>query len=493
MNLTSILMVSGLFLSVPWYDLVAEEEVPSNDPFLITVNTPHRARLIDNDVEALYNFIEVINHAQKTIVIQAFVFNPDRSGRLVLQALTKKADAGVKVRILVDYYSNRLKTGLDGFYHDALQQHGIQMRYFNAASMLAFWKVGFRNHRKLLVVDDDEMVTGGRNIADEYFGMAERINYLDRDVWLEGPIAREAARQFELYWQSPIVSTPSAPSPPVFNRSLQASSSKSPKTKAQDAADFKARLAIYTATVTEARNSLSQKPEDVELKNKITRLGESELAQSPIVEVRSVTLVSDQPIPGDISRVVTPYLFKRLAAARHSLLIENFLFMCKDESKELFLTLLSRKVQIDLLTNSFGSDPNFVMAELANSRQNMAVRQGMNVFCYSGPPASDRIFCGSKAIWGLHTKCIVIDGRDSVIGSYNFDPRSACINAEGAIIINDSPEFAALLEGKIRNRIKNSTRMNADGSYADGSHCRSAGRILTIIMRPLLELFTDLL
>jgi len=78
-----------------------------------------------------------------------------------------------------------------------------------------------------------------------------------------------------------------------------------------------------------------------------------------------------------------------------------------------------------------------------------------------------------------------------VIGSYNLDPRSGWINDEGAVIVNDSPEVAELVEAKIRNRIKNGTQMNPDGSYANGNHCYSAGRIITIILRPLAEIVSD--
>jgi putative cardiolipin synthase len=121
----------------------------------------------------------------------------------------------------------------------------------------------------------------------------------------------------------------------------------------------------------------------------------------------------------------------------------------------------------------------------------MGVHHGMNVYCYCGAPKSDQVFSGSKAIWGLHTKTMVIDGKDSVIGSYNLDPRSAWINDEGTIIVNDSPEFARLLEEKTRNRMQNATQMNQDGSYANGFHCYSMGRIMTIILRPLVEIISD--
>jgi cardiolipin synthase C len=469
----------------------AFETPPSGSPYLNTVNAPHQARLLDNDTAALENVLQMIGRARKTMELEYFVFNPDRSGRLVLQALVRKADEGVKIRILVDYNANGVKPGLDRFYHDELARHGIELRYFNVAELWEFWEAGFRDHRKLLVVDDDEMVTGGRNIADGYFGMSEHMNYLDRDIWISGAITHSAVRGFDLFWNDPVISKPKEPEEPVFRRRTNPASSKVLTTQAEDVADYHARLDAFKGRIATTKNSLRPRRSDLEFRQEVAKLGGEELAQSPVVNIHSITLVSDTPIPGKSARIVTPYLYQRIEGATKSLLIENFMFMVKGEEKHALLSLLNRGVQIDLLTNGFGSDPNFLIAELANSRQNMAVHHGMNVYCYCGPPQSDRIFSGSNAIWGLHTKTMVIDGKDSVVGSYNLDPRSGWINDEGAIVVNDSPEFASLLEEKTRNRIKNATQMNQDGSYANGSHCYSVGRIMTVILRPFAELVSD--
>jgi putative cardiolipin synthase len=469
----------------------AFETPPSSSPYLNTVNAPHQVRLLDNDTAALENVLQMVERARTSIEMEYFVFNPDRSGRLVLQALVRKADEGVKIRILVDYNANGVKPGLDSFYHDELARHGIELRYFNVAELWKFWVAGFRNHRKLLVIDDEEMLTGGRNIADGYFGMSEHMDYLDRDVWIKGPIAQTAVRGFDLFWNNPVVTNPEKPEVPVLRRRTNPASSKMMATQSQDEADYQARLVAFSGRITTTRASLRPQSSDLEFRQEVAKVGEVELAKSPVVTIHSITLVSDTPVPGDSARVVTPYLYQRIGGAKKSLLIENFMFMVKDEEKHALLGLLERGVKIDLLTNGFDSEPNFLMAELAHSRQNMGVHHGMNVYCYCGPPKSDQMFSGSKAIWGLHTKTMVIDGRDSVIGSYNFDPRSGWINDEGAIIVNNSPEFASLLEEKTRNRIKDATQMNQDGSYANGSHCYSAGRILTIILRPLAEMVSD--
>src|SRR5690606_28986463 len=58
-----------------------------------------------------------------------------------------------------------------------------------------------RNHRKLTIADGAVLWAGGRNLASEYFMGDERKRaWLDLSFDLEGPIARDAAAQFEADW-----------------------------------------------------------------------------------------------------------------------------------------------------------------------------------------------------------------------------------------------------------------------------------------------------
>jgi len=464
------------------------EGTPSASPWLETVRAAHEVRLLDDDTAALENLLRMIGRARRTMELEYFVFEPDRSGRLVLQALVAKADEGVKIRILIDHSPHEMEPGLDESYGAALARHGIELRYFNVIDPVQFWKVGFRNHRKLLVVDDEEMLEGGRNIADGYFGMSEHMNYLDRDIWIKGPIARRAVQGFDLFWEAPVVERPRVLEEPVFVRQSSSAASTKGRTQAQEAAYYEICLKAFKSRLAETRETLTARQSDLELRQRVAERGGVELDRSPVVAVHSITLAVDTPTPGRAGRIATPYLHRRLAEVTRSLVIENFIFMVKGEEKRLFLGLLARGIRIDLLTNGFTSEPNGLMAEMANSRQNMAVDRGVNVYCYFSVPEADRIFSGKGAIWGLHTKTMVLDGRDSVIGSYNLDPRSESINDEGVIIVNDSPEFALLLKGEIRKRIESATRMNPDGSYANGFHCCSPARLATILLRPFVEM-----
>ena len=49
-----------------------------------------------------------------------------------------------------------------------------------------------RMHEKVVIVDGQRYITGGRNLAEAYYGMARKRNYVDRDVYVEGESAADA-------------------------------------------------------------------------------------------------------------------------------------------------------------------------------------------------------------------------------------------------------------------------------------------------------------
>ncbi|WP_241577123.1 phospholipase D-like domain-containing protein [Vibrio neptunius] len=57
-----------------------------------------------------------------------------------------------------------------------------------------------RMHNKVFLVDDQIAVTGGRNIADEYFGFDHEYNFRDRDVFLAGKTVSDVKSSFNEFW-----------------------------------------------------------------------------------------------------------------------------------------------------------------------------------------------------------------------------------------------------------------------------------------------------
>ena len=58
-------------------------------------------------------------------------------------------------------------------------------------------------HNKLFIADGAIAVMGGRNIADEYFTRSATSNFVDMDVFVVGPVVRQLASIFDVYWNSP--------------------------------------------------------------------------------------------------------------------------------------------------------------------------------------------------------------------------------------------------------------------------------------------------
>ncbi len=63
-------------------------------------------------------------------------------------------------------------------------------------------RINRRMHNKLFVADNSLAITGGRNIADEYFMRSDTANFIDMDVLVSGPVVPELSACFDDYWNS---------------------------------------------------------------------------------------------------------------------------------------------------------------------------------------------------------------------------------------------------------------------------------------------------
>ena len=151
-------------------------------------------------------------NAEKTIDIQYFIFSADNVGLIACDYIVRAADRGVKVRILIDDLL------VDAGPHDILtldSHENIEVKIYNPGIKLGKTIVGkvkkfatdFRDanqrmHNKTFTVDGKVVITGGRNIADEYFDYDHEYNFRDRDVLLLGKAAGIVHSTFEEFWNS---------------------------------------------------------------------------------------------------------------------------------------------------------------------------------------------------------------------------------------------------------------------------------------------------
>jgi putative cardiolipin synthase len=98
------------------------------------------------------------------------------------------------------------------------------------------------------------------------------------------------------------------------------------------------------------------------------------------------------------------------------------------------------------------------------------LEKGLTAYIYKGsleenyPTLTDEI---AKARFGVHAKSFVFDKKDVVIGTFNFDPRSANLNTEMTISCENNPELARLVTEDIEGRINNSIHLDSSKAVDD--------------------------
>lgn len=114
--------------------------------------------------EAHRRMLAAIQGARHSLRLEMYIFHADETGGRFRTALAGAAARGVRVQVLLDAFGSN---GLAADYWQGLRAAGGDVRLFNPFTWQLF---ALRNHRKLLLIDDQRAFIGGFNIADEYGG-----------------------------------------------------------------------------------------------------------------------------------------------------------------------------------------------------------------------------------------------------------------------------------------------------------------------------------
>ena len=140
--------------------------------------------------------LRAIDSATASIDFQTFLWHFDTVGAAVLDHVVRAADRGVRVRMLVD---DTFLVHEDSVLLALAEHPNIEYRVFNPfkrraggfatrqlLNLAEFGRLDHRMHNKAMVVDNRVAIVGGRNIADEYFGLDESANFRDLELLLGG-------------------------------------------------------------------------------------------------------------------------------------------------------------------------------------------------------------------------------------------------------------------------------------------------------------------
>ncbi|NRO97410.1 phospholipase D family protein [Paraburkholderia sp. NMBU_R16] len=390
-------------------------------------------RLLTDGTDALQMRVALARAATKTLDLQYYIASEDTTGRLLLAAALYAADRGVRVRMLVDdlnfHDSQRLMA--------ALSTHpSIEVRVFNpfgsSRSVFARTEDVFtridrftrRMHNKAMIADGSVAIVGGRNLGDEYFSASPTLQFRDLDVLAAGPIVQQVSRSFDIFWSSALAYPVGALEKHRY----------APK----ELHDVREALRAHWRAQAQAVGAKPLNGESLDVQISKKELG---LVWAP------AQFVFDSPrkVTDDDGSYRSPPMHRLadlLKSAQHEVLILSPYFVPHDAGVKLLGSLTQRGVRVAVVTNSMAStDAVAVQAGYSPYRVPL-LKNGVELYEFQPLQQNgSRIFLGSTSRSSLHAKAYVIDRRMLVIGSLNFDPRSAHLNTELALFI-DSPTLA---------------------------------------------------
>lgn len=377
--------------------------------------------------DALASRLALADMAESAIDAQYYIWDDGTAGLLLLDALYRAAQRGVRVRLLLD--DNGIP-GLDRLFATLNAQDNFEIRLFNPSTVrwpkylgyaIDFFRMNRRMHNKSMIVDGTAAIIGGRNIGDEYFQIGNAF-YIDMDALAVGQVVPETSAVFDAYWNSGSAFALERMIPDPGN--IQA---------------FEARVASLRES-TEARALLDM------FKSSTRAAIEDGIG----LEWTRVQLVADDPAKGEGTATDDQLMITRLdqllggIEARLDLVSAYFV---PGRKGTIFFNDLARKgIQVNILTNALNTT-NLPLVHTGYTKYRRDLLKAQirlyELKLRGGKPESGmQIFPMGISGASLHAKTFAVDHSRVFIGSFNFDPRSAELNCEMGFLI-DSPDMAS--------------------------------------------------
>lgn len=388
--------------------------------------------ILDVGEEALTWRLRMIDSAHHAIDMETFLWMEDALGMQVAGHLLAAADRGVKIRLLLDdaFTSHEDLTLL------ALDEHSnIELRLYNPYglriggssgrqffNLADFDRVNHRMHNKALVVDGWAATVGGRNLADEYFGLHDEYNFRDMEVVVLGDSVDQVAAHFASFWNSDW-SVPAV-------RVLDGGSA--------DLRELRSRIKAEYGAVNVAS--------EAELETLWRE------AASSVVGGRA-QFVADEPArPGAEPKEVPPdqvarFIIDLIDAAREEIIIVTAYLVPTEGLTAAIARARARGVRVSMLTNSLRSNNHLAAYAAYSGYIRGLVSSGVELYELRTDAVDRNLYMvapvDSKEL-GLHAKFMLVDDDRVVIGSSNLDQRSLKLNTEVGLLVESTALNASL-------------------------------------------------
>jgi putative cardiolipin synthase len=382
--------------------------------------------LLNDGKSALDWRLTAIDSAVDSIDLQTFLWDFDTAGSLILDRLVFAADRGVMVRIMID---DTFLLSEDRMLVALAEHPKIEYRVFNPfkhrangfvsrqlLNLTEFHRLDHRMHNKAMIVDNRIAIIGGRNLADEYFGMHIEANFRDLELLAGGPIVQEISTSFDDYfnddWSLPINMV--AHIEPNFIDLDAARHVRDPAVFEYEEISPEDRRRLWEKAVREA------------------------IGGNPRLIVDKPTLENPASDPSAPVQLASQMIELFDEAEEEILIISAYLIPTIDLEGAIERAV-KRGVDVSILTNSIRSNNHLAAHSAYRKHINELLKDGAQLHevridardrhFYMSPP-TDR-----KSL-ALHAKALVIDRDKVFIGSPNLDPRSLKVNTEMGLLVH---------------------------------------------------------
>lgn len=395
-------------------------------------------RLINNGSSAIVTRGVLADLAERSIDLQYFIFDADDIGAFIAERLLAAANRGVRVRMIIDDYQSRV---MDATLARLDAHPNIEIRIYNPYPDRAWWRpmqmllnldrLGRRMHNKVYAVDGQAAILGGRNLSNHYFEAEGETNFRDVDVLASGPVVKDVLRQFDSYWNSPVVVPvaaynamptpgPATELPPELRKFIDAE---------------RGPFAEYARRREEIRARIMHPA--------------GEFIWAKGVAVSEPPIRREAGAPKASAEVARTLAIQR-QATKSEFVMQTAYFVPTDRGVEVLSELVRRGVRVRTMTNSLATtDVPAVHAGYARYREAL-IAGGVELHEYrpdaSRPTPKGHLLRLGRSESTLHAKVIVHDRSVVWIGSANSDPRSRRLNTETGLLIESRELAERLLE-----------------------------------------------
>jgi len=394
-------------------------------------------RLMETGSSSFAIRLAMIQAAEKSLDLQYYAMHDDTTANLLLEAVRRAAQRGVRVRFLLDNIAfdevDASLSVLDGmknvevrvFNPTVTRDDGIMSRIIKYTTDLK--SMNRRMHNKMLISDNQLAITGGRNLGDEYFEENTDTTFRDLDILAAGPITYSMSESFDRYWNS--------------KDAVPVGQLEKPR-NGKDAAALREALTKHWNEVhaTEKGHKLLSSKLHERLKDADVKMtwAKAELAVDPPQKVNET---GDNATSSPFAR-----LDVMLDKGKKEFIAVSPYFVPQEEGVEWIKGLIARGMKVRVLTNSLASTDVVAVHTGYRPYRRELLKAGTELYemrpVEGKRPQQRLIGSSAPAHASLHSKVYVVDRKDVMIGSFNLDPRSISLNTEVALIIH-SPEIAA--------------------------------------------------